>query len=671
MKYRSVQLGVVAISIASISILLLTMVFFYRVQQRENDNISRITTEQRNTMVDNIFELKLKQEQTPVFDNSAWDELQESMATRDMEWINVNIGYMSEHYMAATVALFDTDNKLFYDRVMPSGEGIDFYSDLRLPAMFRDKFKNIFYSVKQDRLFAYYIYKIVSSDDILTRREQETGYIMLVKEYTDSLVTELSRLLGAVEMHIALTQTTLEDAALANKGNYFYHITLNNQYGNPVAYFYFTAENEVDDIFQKLLKLMIAIFGLVTLMLLSLILYTHLKIIRPLHRIADVFYSDNADKIGDMLGSRSEFGVLSNNIDKFFKQKYLAEQMHKEMVDRNKELTDQQDVIASLKRSLEAQDETIETLHRHIADTNRDKELKGAQLSIEEQMLDEQMKNIVDLGEEIEGLKSTLKFSEKQLQEANQIITNNKNYALRLRNVVHVVMTPTKHVLQDFFLYENPRDRIGGDFPFSIKIENWVVVGVGDCNMQGISGAMLSAVDIYLLNDILLRRRLSELRPDLVLNTLNRRIQTTMGDEFETDIERDGLHISLFMYDTTTYKGYYAGSKRTMVLMRRGEVSEFFGDNLSVGKVHDDKKFNCVNIDLEPDDTIYMYSDGCTEVVGGPYCKKLLTVNFKKEIAKRHLMPLADQKASFKEFYENWVGDLIQSDDITLLGFKI
>ncbi|MBQ5551661.1 MAG: hypothetical protein IIT32_11420, partial [Bacteroidales bacterium] len=67
MKYRSVQLGVIAISIASISILLLMLVFFYRVQQRENDNLSRITNEQRNTMVDNIFDIKLKQEQTPVF----------------------------------------------------------------------------------------------------------------------------------------------------------------------------------------------------------------------------------------------------------------------------------------------------------------------------------------------------------------------------------------------------------------------------------------------------------------------------------------------------------------------------------------------------------------------------------------------------------------------------
>ncbi|MBQ1697019.1 MAG: SpoIIE family protein phosphatase [Bacteroidales bacterium] len=671
MKYRSVQLGVIAISIASITILLLTMVFFYRVQQQENNNISRITTEQRNTMVDNILELKLIQEQTPVFDNSAWDELQEAMAQKDMEWIDVNIGYMAIQYHAASVALFDTDNKLFYDNITNGNDSIDFYSELRLPAMFRNKYRNIFYSVKNERLFAYYIYKIVSADDILTRQEDETGYIMLIKDYSDSLVNEFSRSLGSVKMHIALTETILEQAALDNQDNYFYHVPLNNQYGNPVAYLYFTADNEVETMFHKLLKVMLAIFGLVLLMLLSFILYTQLKIVGPLHKITDVFYSGDVGKISNLMGNKSEFGVLSNNIDKFFKQKQLAEQMHKEMVDRNKELTDQQDLINSLQHQVSAHEDTIETLHKHISDTNRDKELKAAQLSIEEQMLDEQMQNIVNLGEEIDNLKSTLKYSEKQLQESNQIISNNQNYALRLRNVLQVAMTPTKHVLREFFTYENMRDRIGGDFPFALKIENWVVAGVGDSNMQGISGAMLSAIDMYLLNDILQRQRIAELRPDLILNTLNQKIKATMGDEFDSDLDHDGLHISLFIYDTENFKGYYAGAKRTMVLVRHGEVSEYFGDNLSVGKVHDDKKFNLVEIDLEPDDVIYLYSDGCTEIVGGPFCKKLLAVNFKKEIAKRQSIVLADQKMSFKNFFEEWIGDLIQSDDITLMGFRV
>jgi serine phosphatase RsbU (regulator of sigma subunit) len=494
---------------------------------------------------------------------------------------------------------------------------------------------------------------------------------MLIKEYTDSLVTEFSRSLGSVKMHIALTQNTLEQAKRDNQGNYFYHLPLNNQYGNPVAYVYFTAANEVEGIFMRLLKLMLAIFGLVLLMLLSLILYTQFKIIRPLHKIADVFYTEDVGKISSLMKDKSEFGVLSNNIDNFFKQKYVAEQMHKEMVERNKKLTDQNDTIERLEYQVAAHEGTIETLNRLIADTNRDKELKEAQLSINEQMLDEQMQNIYTLNEKIENLQVSIKMYEKQLVDINEVVSDNQNYAVRLRNVMQIIVTPTKHVLREFFVYEKPKDRIGGDFPFALKIENWVIVGVGDCNMQGISGAMLSAIDIYLLNEVIRLKRLSDLRPDRILNDLNNKIQSTMGEVLETDIMRDGLHISLFMYDTESLRGYYAGAKRTMVMLRRGEVSELFGDNLSVGKVHGDKSFNCVAVQLEPEDLIYMYSDGCTEVEGGPYCKKLLAINFKKEIAHRQSLPISDQKNSFREFYEGWIGDLVQSDDITLIGFRV
>ncbi len=671
MKYRSVQLGIIAISVASVAILLMSMLYFYRVQQQQNDRLAAITDGQRQSMIESIMELKLIQEQTPVFDNSAWDELRDAMDENDQEWLDVNIGYMSVQYHGSTIAVFDRKKGLVYDHQLPEYKDFDFYSELRLQALFRDDYRRIFYSVKEDKLFAYYIYGIVSADDILTRKEDETGYLMLVKEYTDSLVNEFSRSLGSVKMNIALTQSVLEDAAVANQGNFFHYIALNNQYGNPVAYLYFTAENEVESIFARLMAIMFVLLGLVMLILLAVIIYTQARIVRPLHIITSVFNSGDTRKIESLRDDKTEFGVLTKNIDNFFKQKELSDQMHKAMVERNKQLTDEKDLIAKLNHQVEAQQETIETLNRHIKDANHDKELKGAQLAIHEQMLDEQMQNIINVSEDLEVAKSSLKFSEKKLREANVVISDNQNYAVRLRYVMQVAITPTKNVFNDFFLYEKTMEHIGGDFCFARKIGNWIICGVGDCNLHGVAGAMLSSVDMYLLIDIMQARRMTELRPDLVLNDLNKRIQSTMGQELETDIERDGLHISMFMYDTQTLKGCFAGSKRTMVLMRRGEVSEYFGDNLSVGKVHDDKSFNCVNVQLQPDDYVYMYSDGCTDVVGGPYCKKLLAVNFKKEISRIHSVPIADQKLKFKEFYEDWIGTLEQSDDITLLGFKV
>lgn len=673
MKYRSVQLGVIAISIVCISVLLLTMFFFYEVQQRENANINRITNGQRDMMVDNITELMLAQDQTPVFDNSAWDELLDAMEQKDMEWLDVNIGYMSIQYCGATVALFDTQNKLFYENVTDGYKdgGFDFYSGLRLPAMFRDRYKSIFYSIKNDKLFSYYVFKLVHADDILTRKEEAKGYLMLVKEYTDSVMTEYSRSLGSIKMHVAYNSDVLDQAALDNARNYFYYKPLNNQYGNPVAYLYFTAENELDGIFFKLHKLMLGVFGIVLVMLVILILYTQLKIVRPLHKVVDVFYNGDVSRISRLKRSRSEFGVLSGYIEKFFNQKEEADRLHKEVVEQNRQFTDQQDLVNSLQHTVEAQEDTIATLHQHIVDANRDKELKVAQLSINEQILDEQMQNIMKLGEQLNTMSETKKMYEKQFISTEKVISDNQNYAIRLRTVLQVALTPTKHILQDFFVLEMQKDNVGGDFYFAKSIENWVVTGVGDCNMQGVSGALQSSVDLYLIDAILQMNRTTELRPNMILNELNRKIQSSIFSDLDTDIERDGLHISVFMYDKDTNNAFFSASKRTMLLLRKGEVIEYFGDNFSVGRVHDDKSFNCINFSLEPEDIVYMFSDGCTEVVGGPFCRKFMTMNLKKEIAKRHLMTLTEQKTSFREFYEKWIGDLVQTDDITLFGFKV
>lgn len=671
MKYRSIQHGVIAISIISIVILLMALFYFYKVQQQQNGTFNDITTQQRATMINNVLMLKNAQEESPVFDNSAWDELQEAITNNDTEWLDVNIGYMSERYNAATTAVFNDQNKLCYDNKAEIYKNIDFYADLKLPSLFRNNYKQDFYLVKNNKLFAYYIYEIVSSYDILTRKEEGTGYLMLVKEYNDSLITEFSKSLGSVKMQVALNQAILDKAKQENIDKFFYSYELKNQYGNPVAYLYFTAENEIENLFHGFLPILFVVFGIVILMFLAMSLYTQIVVVKPLHTIADVFYTNDIGKLDSMKKSDTEFGVLSNTIATFFNQKNSMEKLNKEMEERNKELTNQYEKLANQQHEIEAKNDSIEVLNEQIMERNKANATMSTQLEIQNKLIEDQNKIIKDLQTSLEDQSYQMRYSNKQIMIANSTLKNNQNYTTRLRNVLQVAVTPTKHVFHDYFLYTKPKDKIGGDFWFAKKIDNWVIAGIGDCNMSGISGAVLSAIDIYLLSDILNMRRSSELRPDLVLNDLNLKIQNTMGEEYETDIDRDGLHLSMFMYNTESLEGYFAAAKRTMVVMRRGEPTEYFGDNLSLGKIHDDKKFNNIKIKLAPDDIIYMYSDGCTDVVGGPFCKKLLAVNFKKEIANKQIFTLVEQKVMFKDFFETWIGDLEQTDDITLLGFKI
>ncbi len=673
MRNRSVQFGLIAISTISIAILLLAMFYYYKVQNNQNSAIVKIGNDQKIEMIDQILNIKQEQANAVVHENSAWDELIDYInePQEDDEWIHDNIGSMSESYDMANIALFDTDGKIIYENPLEEYKDVDFFGELKIKQLFQKSYKNHFFIYHGQKLYEHFGSTVVPSFDINTRKEKPSGYMILIREVNDSLINNYKTALGNIEISIANNV----DENYNNDGETLeamvHNVPLLNNYGNPVAYMCFRCENEFGKILNNFMPMLFIMFGIVLIMFLAITVYSRRYIVKPLMQTAESLNNEDIPTLENLSKNRTEFGAIGRQLITFLSDKNEKERLLKESEEHKAKLTEQYDLLQDQKREIESQIENAKVLNLQIMERNKETERKNVQIVVKNQQLEEQNQNIHNLQSKVAEVEYQLKYQNKSLEKANASLLDNQNYATRLRNVLQVALTPTKHIFSDFFLYSNPKEKIGGDFWFAKKIDNWVIAGVGDCNMQGISGAVLSGVDLYLLDEVLNIRKISELRPDLVLNDLNAKIQNTMGEEFVTDIERDGLHLSMFMYNTETLKGFFAAAKRTMVISRRGEVTEYYGDNLSIGKIHDGKTFNLIPIQLYQDDTVYMYSDGCTEVVGGPFCKKLLAVNFKKEIGKKQVFTLTEQKTQFKKFFEDWVGDLEQTDDITMLTFKI
>ncbi len=673
MRNRSVQLGLIAISTISIIILLLAMFYYYKVQTKQNYAIMKIGNDQKTEMIDQILKIKQEQANAVVHENSAWDELIDYInepSEADEEWVHDNIGSMSESYDMANIALFDTDGKIIYENPLEKYKDVDFFGELKIKNLFQRSYKNHFFIYHGQKLYEHFGSTVVPSYDINTRKENPSGYMILIREVNDSLINNYRTALGNVDIQIVRNNS--DPAAESESDDIMVHnVPLNNNYGNPVAYMCFRSENELGKILKNFMPMLFIMFGIVLVMFLAAAIYSRRYIVKPLMQTAESLNKEDIPTLETLSQKRTEFGIIGRQLITFLSDKNEKERLLKESEMQKVKLTEQYNQLQEQKREIESQIENAKVLNLQIMERNKETERKNVQIVVKNQQLEEQNQNIHNLQAQVAEVQYQLKYQNKSLEKANSALLDNQNYATRLRNVLQVALTPTKHIFNDFFLYSNPKEKIGGDFWFAKKIDNWVIAGVGDCNMQGISGAVLSGVDLYLLDEVLNIRKISELRPDLVLNDLNAKIQNTMGEEFVTDIERDGLHLSMFMYNTETLKGFFAAAKRTMVISRRGEVTEYYGDNLSIGKIHDGKTFNLIPIQLYQDDTIYMYSDGCTEVVGGPFMKKLLAVNFKKEIGKKQVFTLTEQKTQFKKFFEDWVGDLEQTDDITMLTFKI
>ena len=115
------------------------------------------------------------------------------------------------------------------------------------------------------------------------------------------------------------------------------------------------------------------------------------------------------------------------------------------------------------------------------------------------------------------------------------------------------------------------------------------------------------------------------------------------------------------------------------MLVRNGTVTEYKGDRMPISFLSQNPRpFNTVRIDIEPGDTIFIYSDGITDQFGynekgeqskyaGRRLQKLLAENAGK--------PLDEIHRQIEAAIDNWRApaqqrSIPQTDDIILLGIR-
>ena len=93
---------------------------------------------------------------------------------------------------------------------------------------------------------------------------------------------------------------------------------------------------------------------------------------------------------------------------------------------------------------------------------------------------------------------------------------------------------------------------------------------------------------------------------------------------------------------------------------------------MPVGK-HDKQEdsFTQQEINIQKGDVIYTLTDGFQDQFGGPSGKKFMSKNLRELLSKNAHLPMHEQKVILEATFKEWVGDLEQVDDITLIGFRI
>ncbi len=225
-----------------------------------------------------------------------------------------------------------------------------------------------------------------------------------------------------------------------------------------------------------------------------------------------------------------------------------------------------------------------------------------------------------------------------------------------------------KTLKQSFILYL-PKDIVSGDFYAFAQMRNKVLIAAADCTGHGVAGAFMSMIGSSLLNQIINERNITD--PALILDHLNEGIIHSLKQK--ENESSDGMDISICTFDFIKNELLFAGANRPLWLIRNNELQFYKPDKMPIGGLQTitDEKFSQHIIQLQKNDTIYIFSDGYTDQFGGEKGKKLMTRRFREVLLSIQNKTMHEQELFLNEYFENWKGINEQVDDVLVIGIRI
>ncbi len=255
-----------------------------------------------------------------------------------------------------------------------------------------------------------------------------------------------------------------------------------------------------------------------------------------------------------------------------------------------------------------------------------------------------------------------------ELEKKNRDIMDSIRYAQRIQDAVLPPSIPFKNT---FVLYR-PKDIVSGDFYWLEETNGMELIAAVDCTGHGVPGAFLSILGQNLLTKIV--REYGILQPSEILNNLNTEIvnalhQHSTGGE---KIVNDGMDLALINYDKNLNMLQYAGAYNSLYLIRNGVLYETKADRFPIGRTtsEEEKQFTNNEIEIQPGDIAYIFSDGYADQFGGAHGKKFKSKYLKKFLEEIHTYSMDEQKKALERNLDEWKGNYSQIDDIVVIGKK-
>ncbi|MBI2967510.1 MAG: SpoIIE family protein phosphatase [Bacteroidetes bacterium] len=259
----------------------------------------------------------------------------------------------------------------------------------------------------------------------------------------------------------------------------------------------------------------------------------------------------------------------------------------------------------------------------------------------------------------------------EEIQRKNEEIFASIRYAKRIQEAILPPEDMVNRLVPNSFIFYRPKDIVSGDFFWVEKKEGKVFFAAVDCTGHGVPGAFMSIVGHDMLQESL--ARLPDPTPAVLLDELNKGVCNTLHTTFDEHHVKDGMDVALCSIDFATKILQFAGAYNPLYLVRGIDVNTYEADRFPIGGdlYNPNRHFTNITIQLEENDTIYVFSDGYEDQFGGKKGKKFMAKRFRNMLLDINYLPMHRQREYIEKNFESWKGHHEQTDDICVIGVRI
>jgi len=314
-------------------------------------------------------------------------------------------------------------------------------------------------------------------------------------------------------------------------------------------------------------------------------------------------------------------------------------------------------------------DEDSEIQLKNLISEKESLEIEKQEFTIKNKKLWQQSVAIHKEKERIDQLK-------KEVEKRHKEVTDSIKYAQKIQTA----LLPSSEILNEklpkHFIFWKPRDIVSGDFYWTRQIDNQLIIVAADCTGHGVPGAFMSMLGISFLNGIV---NSAKHQAHEILEEMRRLVKESLSQSKQSE-SKDGMDMALCIVDFDKKTLYFSGANNPLFLVRDDELIVIKEVKNPIGIYAKEREFTSTEIDIQPNDTFYIFSDGFQDQFGGLQNRKYGTTNFKNFILdiNQKKIPIHQQAKDFDFEFTNWkdtpsekVKYQKQVDDILVIGFQI